>query len=905
MSKKLKKRPLIDNDNDDDNDDNNNNYNDDTISVQSSASDSEEPTSIPHAKRAVKALMDTPVAFEKSGLQSYFEDDSLRKRRETKGYYADDGLPIPRGTAKDSAYGVNYIDEKLIRLKMLDANPYYRFIRQVAGGKILETLLDESVISAETNERVKLAKAHLERQQQRSQDSGPEQGRVKDLRTQADNAAKEFEQMQVLQQQYEAARNAFRANFERLNQRKIDIEDVQANYISVFDYFTRVAVARYHAGGYRRTMIEARAIAELLHSATMEKERTNNVDKESRRVRLVAGMPTVSFAALLWSALYIVSQNSILLESVRDCASKQFPETSIYAKANTGANSYADDLVALANLVFDNRSTENKRYGTEDILTMSQISQYLWVHINKMIERSGSEQQPLSRPTQPTPPTEQRAKSKLVSGIIVKFEVSDEDARTAAGGFDVIGVSQELLAEARAKLYTNTDSARSLAIIIELLTPMMNCAYPHMFYTNENQFDDGRDEEAFAGGHYPQGRSLEVFSQSDKDNPSHLAFVALFAISNYIVQNSILATPTVKENANKMLNDQTQIGQLKQKVSIIMTKSKDVYDGYIKAVVNRMLRTHEVVDAFAQYALLGDRTEAITELTRSEIAQLKQYVDISQTFDHGSTRSKEFVTAENAAANVLANSKPIATNLSTAGISKLTQHPTALTLSHRYFYANAGANVRQSEARFEEKKAQQKLRADELKEEAFLLNERMQAWVKMTKEESASRLEDILRSESNAQFLPTAKVALQPINSGVMILTTLAFSAVNDSYDKIIEFIPCISETYTQVEDLMIDDRYYVRFARLVRVQLRITDTEEGDQYYPDKTESRTRLSRASALNSLRALARDDPVVQHLLETHRCTCYGFDNGLPSAITGNAGLFGGAHSVTVRSVSRGL
>jgi len=932
-SSRVAKRPLNTARDDDDDDDENRIHTDSSRGggggindEENSGADSDSPREVAHVKRAVKLLRSEksgravpsmrPERFEMAGARSIVEIDDLRQARNERGYYADDGLPVARGARTsasgvvvgdpESAYGEKYINERLVRQRMLDANPFYRFVRQVAGNMSLELLVDESAISQETSERIRLAKAQLHRQQQRSQDSLIEQERTKQLRKQADEERDAHDDLLAKRDRFENARERLVMSMNQINTLvAVNIGPVVLHdNRTKFDRFTRVTVARYGAGGYRRSLLEARSIVEQLHGATYTRNTANPISEQLRK-----SMPQSSFGALLWATLFIVAQNSRLVERIRTCgggalfasadclyntenASGSKLAEAMLASAcvpvgspnlHGGANLYADDLTALARLVFDNEQTDAARLGTDDLLLMNKLSQYLWLHVNKMLARAGSKQAPLERPTR-TVAVARNANAgrtqKTVAGIVINFEVSDTDARIAASGEQVDGVPQEKLAAARRELYTNTDQARSLGVIIELLQPMLTLCYPMLFYANESTLDDGYDPEAFAGGYTEN--ALYLLQTMPRNNvllnaDNNLAFIALLRFSESIVQASIASKAVRFEDGAALLElaDPIYEAELLEAFESVLTVSDDAGRNYHRRGVDRWLRRQRALDAFAQFATLGSELRVLEAFTDNELALLRRYNEQAKLHTPGTTRDKKtFVPAEDAAMSVFANSRP----LSVPGGSVLTgidNYDRWLTLSQRYVYllATTGVLADNRLRRLSERIALHAERAEQFEADWNELRARTQEWVRRTAERNAADIEAILRGDTQVEYVASANVAMAPINSGVIILSTLAVSAIADSFQYLLDYVPCVTATYTDSDDLIESDLYYVAFARLVRVQMRLTDAENPSTYRADKTEERTRVSRQSALNTVRSIARSDSAVSHYADA-RCTCFG-------------------------------
>jgi hypothetical protein len=925
-----------------------------------------------------------------AGAKSFVEIQPLRDARNNRGYFADDGLPVARGVTTtrdpatgaviatrpdpDSAFGANYINERLARQRVLDANPYYRFIRQVAGNHTLETLIDETAISQETSERIRLAKAQLHRQQQRSQDSSAEQERIRKLREQADAERDARDTLVGKKARFETASASFVAAMRAINNVIGDgIVDAGNTYETLFDRFTRVGCARYGAGGYRKTLLEARSIAEQMHQQTLARDEFKlddaaaraaaaalganddaqkaaveaNKQLKTRAEQLRKSMPQTSLAALLWSTLLVVSQNSALLERIRTCGSGALfadagalynnasatgskmanamaaASTCVPAVASMmhgGANLYVDDLVTLANLVFDNEQSNAtfvdgavtvpaNRLGTDNLLLMNEVSHYFWAHINKMLERANSQQAPLAKPTRRALAAPRGGPTtRVIGGIEVVFEVTDEDARLAAQGEELAGVPQEKLAGARRTLHINSDQARSLGVLVELLQPMLALVYPMLFYANEALFDDGYDVEAFAGGF--SANALYMFEQVPRADGDvlaghHLAFIGVLNLADTIVRASVRGTVVRKEDVGTLLVQDMprqmggplvvvppDPGVMRTAMNQVMTISTDARTTYNRRVVDRYLRRERALDGFAQYATTGDDIQAIDPLTVNELALLKRYSELAARNTPGTTRAAvgvsddaaaagslradkaAFVAAENAAMSVFASARPVALPVG-ARENDIDKFANALTTSQRYLFWQAkrtsGGNDRLR--RVNRRIAQHDERGTQLEQDWALLHSRTQEWIKRTAAENAADIEAILKGDRMVEFVPTASVAMSPLNSGVIILSTLAVSAIADAYAYVGEFMPCITAAYTDSDDLVESEDYYIPFARLMRVQMRLTDAEDPPAYLLDKTESRARVSRKSALNSLRTVARADPRVVHYQDA-RCTCFG-------------------------------
>ena len=434
-----------------DDDDGDYDYDDDDDDGSGSA------VAIPHAERAVRAVMSMPIAagldsgqFAQAGAREIVQMEPLRKKRREEGYYADDGYAVARGVRQkpgaaagvveedpDSPFSSKFIDDYIDREKLLRSDPVYRFLQSVVARSAITTLIDETAMTAATAERIRQAKAEFQRQRRVLVDSPAEQERLKRARDQLDAASAELTSLQGELTLFEAAKARIVAAFERINNAPPSIEPIAFSftltYNDLFDYFTKAACARYGAGGYRRSLIETRSIAEIVHGDAL---RRGTVGPNQNTLQ--KAMPSTSYAALLWSALFIIAKNAALLERLRECGGVLFREpTAEYNQvggaalgsvataacfagspgAHAGASAYASDLVALANLVFDDDNP-----ATENLLIESRISQLLWAHINKMITRAKLSAAPLDRPTA-EPPTASTSTSTRTQKTVIPATV--------------------------------------------------------------------------------------------------------------------------------------------------------------------------------------------------------------------------------------------------------------------------------------------------------------------------------------------------------------------------------------------------------------------------------------------------------------------------------------------------
>ena len=272
-----------------DDDDGDYDYDDDDDDGSGSA------VAIPHAERAVRAVMSMPIAagldsgqFAQAGAREIVQMEPLRKKRREEGYYADDGYAVARGVRQkpgaaagvveedpDSPFSSKFIDDYIDREKLLRSDPVYRFLQSVVARSAITTLIDETAMTAATAERIRQAKAEFQRQRRVLVDSPAEQERLKRARDQLDAASAELTSLQGELTLFEAAKARIVAAFERINNAPPSIEPIAFSftltYNDLFDYFTKAACARYGAGGYRRSLIETRSIAEIVHGDALRR----------------------------------------------------------------------------------------------------------------------------------------------------------------------------------------------------------------------------------------------------------------------------------------------------------------------------------------------------------------------------------------------------------------------------------------------------------------------------------------------------------------------------------------------------------------------------------------------------------------------------------------------------------
>ena len=852
------KRTLKNND-DDDGDDN-----DDGAGSFESLSEE----TIPHGPlKATSAIKKMKPAGAPLSDVTFVQIAPLKEHRDQFGILPDDGSERREdktGDAIHALYGREWLKEAVARQRILNASVIYQFARKVSGGANLtiENFLKESEISRETRERIAKATEALINRRKDQQDTRTEQERAAALHKQVEQLLAENEKIATDASAIDTAQECMKnaeivISGKRLVYKLPDtarpLVDGDARYAELFDKMTRSIVARFGAGQFDKSLTLFKTAVQVMHGKLLE----GNAGDETYRVRINSEMPKSSELALYWSTLMAIYLKSELLERVAQNSQGFFPANSVYAK---NPAQYAADLRSLGALLF----TVPDRPPTDNLLTLDEITIFFWKMLNTMIERSSenaSAAPTLGRPLRinveegGAGTATNRRKQIIVNDIPVTIDIPDEDLRAAVLGQDVFGVDRDKLADFRNKLYKNIDQARTAEQINKILDPMLRSVWPFLFYTKQ-PLDNGRDEEAFAGGYYGEGRVVQLFEGISNQTAALVSVVGLAAFCTYLFNFSLKGKYRNDEwvflNQNKfspifdsIVADDGLYRSLSDTFEAVFSASSDTITDYEQRLHGRYIRRERLLECFAALAVLRRARGMTMNITDTDFAALRAYHDAIKAGGGppGSTNDKEFAKLEDAAYRAFQ-----ATNI-IQGVGKT---------AHLQIYTHTALNKAVDQKYTKEKLDANKERATLLGSQEKAIQERINLWLGRSVNDDIKLLKNIIEEGAGGN----AENALSPINTGYLFFTEVYTNALQDAFTLLEDHVPCVARIYTN-DELIESELYQTRYASLVASVLRLVDARNPRTYRADRTEQRARLQAISPIESIRGVARQDRSVRH------------------------------------------
>ena len=441
--------------------------------------------------------------------QTVHKIESLRTKRRKEGYYADDGVTqIEPGEAE--AYGEGWIADRLVRQRMLDNDPYYRFASYVSAGSNLPLgdFVNDNLVRQETQRRVAAAKQRVrEQNEQRLQALATPaeiermRQRAADARAVEESTRKSATLLEASIECYGDSKSAANAKFEQI------VKFLDSD--NLFNYFTASTVALRGVRGYEKTLpMTQRIMAEMTQKTITA--RLNSEKNAPRADRLRENMPTTANLALYEALLDLVVRDAELTAKISSATPEQlalFDDQSRYAKE---PDEYARDLKTLSRLLFDVVRQPNAKENTKpntstsSLLLFDKITHTLYAHLNKMRRRAMLDENtypPLRRPVNQVRRGKRSREVSLGSGTVV-IDADDEDIEAIAEGEPVDAFEPEKLAEIQNTLGDNPSLESTPRLVEALLEPMASIVYDSVFYSTvvAGPLDNGLDYEAYAGG---------------------------------------------------------------------------------------------------------------------------------------------------------------------------------------------------------------------------------------------------------------------------------------------------------------------------------------------------------------------------------------------------------------------
>lgn len=831
---------------------------DDNDNSEGSFDDLSEET-IPHSK--VQAV--SKVQFQQAGAplvdRTVVEIGPLRQRRLQEGVLPDDGSTRRDDNAADHAagirtlYGRDWLDEAIARRRMMDSDVNFRFAFIVAGGynRALNLLIQESEVTKETRRRIAAATEELLRRRSQQQDTRGEQDRVKDLRRQIDELTAKVDVLTRAWKSLRGAQECIERAVDTLNFKQIGFPAENGggmeDYAHIFTLITKTLTARFGPRGYESGQSAFATAIGLLHNHTL----ASGGGEQAIVDRLRNDMPNSSTLAFYWSVLFGLFTISDFLERIAKDAVSKFGADSFYAK---NPSQYAADLRSLANIAFRQTSRLN-------LLVLDDVTVYFWTALNTLIERSGASKNKINQPNQKEAQRiggggqQRRQQAALVNGIPVVVDVREEDLRAAIAGQDTLVVDRDKLAQYSRNLYTNTEQPRTLLMLLAVLEPMVRAAWNSLFYTKP-QLDNRRDEEAFAGGYYDDGRVFKMFDtvaqppagQSD----SFKSIAGLFVVADRLMAESKVAAPptpfvdVVRMQAFQQVQA-ADITRIKTAVKDAFPVSNETKIDYERRVLESYARTTELLRCLAEALKIKAQFGLTSGLTPADFAVIDAFLAAPDSaeaeapfirlfrhsylsFDDGPDR--QLVVYRGDFDRVAAQSQKQ--------------------------FIRAALQKQVADAKYVDDQRTANKTKGLLVEQEKNITERIANWTRLSLQQEQELLSAIIRDGVGSD----PEVLLQTINTGYMFNTEVYSAALTFANEHVTLYIPCLARAYSG-QELIESERYQASYAQLVKAELRLDEAGNPQIFKADKNEARARMRVVSPLESLREHARTDGSVQH------------------------------------------
>lgn len=861
-------------------------YNNNDDDNESSFDDLSEET-IPHAKVAAVGKV-LPARFAQAGAplaeKTFVEIGPLRQRRLKDGVLPDDGSTRRDDNEADhvagikSLYGREWLDEAIARRRMLEGNVDYKFAFIVAGGhnRQLSALIAESEVSNETRRRIAAATEELLKRRSQQQDTRGEQDRAKDLRRQITEIKARIDSKNRAWNNLLAAGKCVKNAVDFLVElpilfpaKKFERDD----FALIFEQITKSLTARFGPRGYEQGRSAFASAIALLHNSTLAADGGDVTTVQ----RLLSDMPNSSTLAFYWSVLFGVFMISDFLERATKDAAKQFSADSFYAK---NPAQYAADLRSLAQVAFRQQPQLN-------LLILDDVTIYFWTALNTLIERSGVSKDKISQPTVKAASratASQRRQNTLVNGITVVIDVRDEDLRAAIAGQDTFAVDRDKLAEYSRNPYTNTEQPRTLLMLVSVLEPFVKMAWNSLFYT-KTEFDNRRDEEAFAGGYYKDGLVFTMFDAIKKTQAgrteSFKSIAGLLVVANKLMEESKVAVPQgsfVDVVAGLGFHSQGDLASLKTVVETSFPVSDGTKLDYQRRVLVSYARKYKLLHCVAEAIKIKAQFGVTSGLTSSDLAIVDAFL-----------ASPDSVEAELPFVRLFSNTYVSLENQSISNAIKQGDFNNVATGAQQSFI-EAAQETTAAEAEYKKEVAAEDSVMKTLVEQEKNINQRIENWTKLSLTEEQRLLSSIIKEGVGVD----PNVQLQTINTGYMFFTPSYTAALTFAYEDVTKYVACLARVY-KAQELIESEVYQAAYAQLVKAELRIDVAGNPDVWKPDANERRSRRQLSSALESLREHAVADRGVRHW---HSCGCAETTNiSAPMSVhalshaSGNS-LFGG-------------
>ena len=855
-------------------------------------------------------------AGEINPQDSSFTVPALQEKRKREGWLREDGDPkrVRKSNAEDEdvgLYGQTYLDERQEVEKILQSDANYKFVRLVSGNThaSVESYYELSPIQEFVRQRVLEAQQQAVRERRGVQYIEVVRKQIKDQKEQLAGDENEVEELEALRRDFIAGRAKYESSrdvaknilvpVQYLAQQKNALKDQLVRVTSLteaiyyytygarafFDYLTRAACVAHGEQGFasepfrRQTeLIVDRVCGKL---AAMP-DTTHNL-KDS--------IPTTSRLALYLAVLKAFAESSQLFEiAKRDGVHK--PDNA-YA---SDPEMYVQDVDDLASLIFAEIDGAN-------YLVYEKITLGLYIKLREMHRKSNS-LLPLPARPQVAEQGDGAARSKTVAGFEVIVDVDDDTLEAAQNGVDVPGrdIPQETIERMRntpldaSNASTSTDVRQ---LLLELLRPMYLAVFPKLVYTEASLFGNarirafgGRDESGDAarqlfriestklatadedktespadadadaanaqiGSGSGRGRRRNVRSRyatlgigahqeeygQRKIGEGWNTFPGLLALAVGIFYHSVHKDSVQKDVGHVLLDGLENIQEIvEQSLAVLSLDASDVQQ-YLSRYRERVVK-EEFLRAYSEYLVLLAESFELRDVgffaPESSLAKIRQYTES----DPGNTG---FAELQNRVFQIFE--------------SEIGPEAASPAKEPRYLIktrSNEALELYAKQDKYTKLLQDIKSRLDGEREQ----EERTKTQLKKLQDDLRERInqsDQELKEKLERGLQPTAtldpRVAMSPLNTGVVRLSSIFTSALANAHAKVSEVIPALRSASRKL--LQEDQRFRVHFAKLVANEIEQTAIHFPDVYRTDSALNRQLRREQSIINSLRIAASE------------------------------------------------
>jgi len=843
-----------------------------------------------------------------------FTIPGLQEKRKKEGWLREDGDPKRVRTVDEEGndvglYGQKYLDQRQEVEKILQSDPNYKFVRLVSGNThaSVESYYELSPIQEFVRQRVLEAQQQAVRERRGVQYIEVVRKQIKDQKEQLAGDENEVEELEALRRDFIAGRAKYASSrdvaenvlipVQYLAGRKDELKGALVRVTSLandsyyytygarsfFDYLTRAACVAHGEQGFASEPF--RRQVELIVDRTCG----DLADEERTLHNLKDSIPTSSRLALYLAVLKAFAESSQLFEiAKRDGVHKS---TSAYA---SDPEMYVQDVGDLASLVF--AGVDGANYLVYEKITLG-----LYIKLREMHRKSNSL---LPLPARPAVPQggDGAARPNTVAGFEVIVEVDDDTLEAAQNGVDVPGrdISQDDVERMRNTPLDAGDESTSTDVrqlLLELLQPMYLAVFPKLVYTEASLFVNarirdfgGRDESGDAarklfriestklatadedkieaspgnldanaqiGGGSGRGRRRNVRSRyatlgigqhqgeygQRKIGEDWSTFPGLIALAIGIFYHAEHQDSTHKNVGHVLLDGLENIQKIVEQSLVVLSLDASDVQQYLSRYRERVIK-EEFLRPYSEYLLLLSESFELSEVgffaPETSVAKIRQYTE-STSGDPGFTELQERVfrifesEVGSEAANAAQNPSSVFKTRSNKALEKYAEPDKYSSL------------LQDIKARLDEEREQAERTKTQLKKLEDDLRER----INQSDQELKEKLERGLQ--------PTAtldpRVAMSPLNTGVVRLSAIFTSALANAHAKVSEVIPTLRSASRKL--LQEDQRFRVHFAKLVASEIEQTAIHFPDVYRTDSALNRQLRREQSIINSLRIAASD------------------------------------------------